>query len=227
MASNDIHLELPDFAADSIDNHLRQLNASPPSSLLPAAEITVDERKGARESTEKGNEQSAETVIWNPLRTISGQDLPDNHASYVRQTELEQLGDAERIRRIIQATAEICTHSRGLHFARDFNIVPSIATAAERSGSSSTASFSNPPSAPVTGSPRLHRTPASRELRTLARLSAESASSQDTMSSCITPSEKLFQEKREPPKVSVATPGIESQAQHVVSIPVVSIPYNF
>ncbi|MCJ1248633.1 hypothetical protein MMC30_005851 [Trapelia coarctata] len=222
MASNDIHLEPPDFTADSIDNHLRQLHASPPRSLLPAAEITVDERKGARDSAKRGSERSVETMIRNPLHTSSRQGLPGSYANNARDAELEHLADDERIKRILQATAKICTHSRYPHsrdplFTRHLYSSLSFSGAAtdKHSNTSDAEPLSNQPLTPVTVSPRLHRTPASRELRELARLSAESTTSEDTMFSCAPARKKLFCGKREPPKVSVTTTGIEPQGENV------------
>ena len=234
MTSNDFHLELPAFTMDSIGNHLRQLNTSPPGSLLPAAEITVNKRKEPRDSAEESSELSAETMIWNPIRTTPHQELPGGYTKCTKAMELEQLSDDERIKRIIQATAAICTHSRGLHFTRDYNLAVSGAITEEYSRNLNAAGLFNPPLNPVfnpssttvTGPRRLYRITASRELRELARLSAESTSSQDTMLPCFPTRKKLFRGKRELPKDLVATPGIESQEEKVVSSPCSSLSWS-
>jgi len=221
MAPLDFHLELPEFTVGSIEEHLRQLNASPPRSLLPAAEITSTVRTRARDRAKRDSELSAETVIHNPLSTFSRQGLRWSYANYARNSEQEQLADNERIKRIIRATAGICTHRRGHNFIPDFNITLALGDTAtdEDSGESDAESFSKLlPILPASGSPRLHRTTASRELRKLAGVSSKDAKPQDMDFTCGLKG-KLFHGRHKTPKVPFDTPGSEPQGPDIVSIP--------
>ena len=216
-----IHLELPEFTVSSIEEHLRQLNASPPKSLLPAAEITGTVRTAARDSVKRDSQLSAETVTDDPLSTISRQGLRWSYANYARDSEQEQLADDDRIKRIIRATAGICTYRRGHNFTPDFNITLALGGTAtdEESGESDAESLPKLlPTPPASGSPRLHRTTASRELRKLAGLSPKDAKYQDMDFACGLKG-KLFHGRRKAPNISTDTPGHEPQGPGIVSIP--------
>lgn len=229
MVPPEFSFDMPGFATNSGENNLPQLDTWQPRSLLPTVELTGAGEKGVKASVvtiRDMGERSAEIPMQIP-NTSPRQRPLWSYADYARDTEQERMEDDERIKRIIRATSAICAHSNGHSFTRDFKVTLEISGAAsdECPDSSDAESLSKPPPLPVVGSPRLHRSLASRELRKLARISAQYANSPAMESACGKLKNKLFHGKREPPKVTVTNPAIKPQGQNMVSAPSTSNPH--